>query len=54
MNWIKKLLKRFKRPYFYEKCPCGGDFQQVDKYFTFEGHKILIDQCKNCGYTKER
>jgi len=38
-----------------DNCPrCGGEYQQIDKEFTPEGYKILIDSCKNCGYIRER
>jgi len=36
-------------------CPkCGGEYQQIGKYFTPEGYKVLMDGCKKCGYTRER
>lgn len=53
MNGFKKLLVRFWES--KDRClNCGGEYQQIDKYFTAEGYKILIDGCKKCGFTRER
>jgi len=51
----EEALKEFYKERGEDGCPnCGGEYQQIGKRFTAEGFKILIDGCKNCGYTRER
>ena len=51
----EEAMKEFYREIGEDKCPnCGGEYQQVDKYFTWDNYKVLIDACKNCGHTRER
>jgi len=51
----KEAWEQFCKEIGEDRCPnCGGEYQQIGKYFTAEGYKILIDGCKNCGHTRER